>query len=85
LSFIILAIAIHLIGCKQLGESLRRRIKYAEADPQRWRREYEASYGKAGHWPFTAATDGIARMLREVKTWFPLIAGGLFVIGLLRA
>jgi hypothetical protein len=85
LSCVILGIAINLLGTKRLGELLRKRLKYAEADPGRWKREYVEAYGKAGHWPFTATTDGLARFLREIKTWFPLVAGLLFLIGLLRA
>jgi hypothetical protein len=82
---IILGVAINLIGTKHLGELLRKRLKDAKADPARWKREYAEAYGKPGPWPFTPKTDGLARFLREVKTWFPLLAGGLFLVGLLRA
>jgi hypothetical protein len=79
LASIILGIAINLFGTKYLGEVLGKRLKYAEANPERWNQEYS---DPPEHWPFTAKSDALARFLREVKTWAPLIAGTLFLIGL---
>lgn len=85
LASIILGIALNLLGTKQLGELLGKRLDHAKADPHQWEKEY-AQYregrGGNGHWPFTATTDALARFLREIKTWAPLLAGALFLIGL---
>jgi hypothetical protein len=85
LASIILGIGINLLGTKHLGELLDQRVEYANADHARWEAEYKA-YAKGSaatkNWPFTAKTDGIARFLREVKTWAPVLAGSLFLIGL---
>ncbi len=82
LASIILGIAINLLGTKHLGELLDKRLGYAKADPGRWEKEYVAACRAPGHWPFTAKTDDLARFLRDVKTWAPLVAGALFLIGL---
>jgi len=62
---------------------LRRRYSYAEGDPARWAREFEQNKGKDVPWPSTAAIDTIGAILREFRTWLPLIAGGALLLGIL--
>lgn len=77
---VIVHLAINLIGTKWIGETLGQRLDYARADPQRWRKEYGESVEP---WPFTAKSEKPARLLRELRMWFPLIAGALFLVALL--
>ena len=82
LGFVILSLAISLAGAKLMGELHRRRIKYAAQDPDRWVRECAAAFGQDSPWPFTRGIEMLARWLRELKTWLPLLAGALFLKGL---
>ncbi len=79
LGLVILSLAISLAGAKLMGELHRRRIKYAAQNPDRWARECTAAFGQDSPWPFTRGIEMLARSLREVKTWLPLLAGALFL------
>ena len=81
---VIVALGLSVVGAKWMGESLRRRIEYAETDTSRWKAEFEDNAGKGNPWPFTGAIDSLGRGMREARTWLPLVAGLLFVIALVR-
>jgi hypothetical protein len=79
IALVVLGLGISLIGAKMMGESLRRRIEYAEANPGQWRTEFQKTHGLNDPWPFTKIMERDGRILRECKTWLP-IAGGLFFL-----
>jgi hypothetical protein len=80
---VIVALGVSVVGAKLVGESLRDRIQYAEADLSRWSAEFKENACKRSSWPFTQKIDRLGRILRETRTWLPLVAGLLFVIGLM--
>lgn len=85
IGLILLFLALNLSLTRLLVELLRKRYFYAEGNPSRWAQEFEQNKGKAVAWPSTNMIDGIARALREVRTWFPLLAGGTLLVGILRS
>lgn len=78
----VLFLGLNLGLTRLIGELLRRRYSYAEGDSARWAREFEFSRGKDDPWPSTGMIDGTARILREVRTWIPLISGGALLLGI---
>ena len=79
---VIFALGLNVGGAKWMGESLRKRIDYAESDGSRWKGEFDDNVGKLSHWPFTEGSDSLGRVMREAKTWLPLIAGIFFIVAL---
>lgn len=66
-----------------IASRLRDRFAYAEDNPVRWKGEFEKSKGKNSPWPSTKGIDNTASILRLVRTWLPLIAGGSLLLGIL--
>jgi hypothetical protein len=82
LFFVVLSLGINLAGSKWMSEMLRHRYEYAESGPSRWAEEFKENHGKRVSWPFTDNMEFLGRLLRECKTWLPLLSGILFLIGL---
>jgi hypothetical protein len=85
LALVIASLALSLVGARLMGELHRHRVAYAGADPDRWERECAAALGRTDPWPFTKGIERLGQCLREVKTWLPLVAGALFLLGLFTA
>lgn len=83
LFLVVLSLGISLGGAKWMSEMLRHRYEYAEGDPIRWKQEHEASAGVRVAWPFTDNIELLGRVLRECKTWLPIVSGVLFLLGLI--
>jgi hypothetical protein len=83
LSVVVTSVALSLVGAKHMGELHRRRAEYAVEDSERWEKEYAATLDGSEPWPFTNWIQLIGRVLRELKTWLPLVGGALFIIALL--
>ncbi|MDT4289470.1 hypothetical protein RO575_07855 [Methylomonas sp. MO1] len=83
IALILLLLGINLIGCKILGEWHDERIKYAEANPNRWHTEFSETFGKSNSWPFSNKIISLSKLLRWCKTWLPLFGGGMFLVALL--
>lgn len=81
--FVILSLALSLIGSWYMAELHRRRFEYAEADVPRWRREFNDTMGKINPWPFTSGIENAGSLLRWFRMLLPLVAGAFFLIGLL--
>lgn len=79
LGLVVVFLGVNLILTRIMAEVLRRRFSYAEADPTRWVEEFERTKGTPDPWPSTTAIDGVARLLREARTWLPLGAGIAFL------
>lgn len=82
LFFVVLSLGFNLAGSKWMSEMLRHRYEYAESSPSRWAEEFKENRGKRVSWPFTDNMEFLGRLLRECKTWLPLLSGILFLIGL---
>jgi hypothetical protein len=82
ISAVICSLVVSLFGNWILGGMLRRRIAYAEADPENWAREFKGAQGKSTPWPSTAGIDGRAAFLRFLKTWLPIAGGACFLVAL---
>ena len=81
---VIVSLVVNLLGIRRMAELHRARIAYAESDPSQWQREFEESLQqKATAWPFTPQIEHLARILRECRTWLPVVSGMLFLAGLL--
>ena len=84
IGLVILGLLVNVAGAKWMGELHRRRIEYAEKDAERWEREFNETKGKIDPWPFSDGIESLGRLMREVRTWLPLVGGVLFLIALLR-
>jgi hypothetical protein len=82
---VLLCLAINLVGARRMSELHRTRFAYAEADQERWRKDFELTKGKVDPWPFTLEIERLGAFMRECKTWLPIIGGVLFVCGLIFA
>ena len=71
-----------LLGTRLMSKSLYARHEYAEADLDRWGRDYETAKGTPGAWPYTSGIQKLGAALRELKLWAPTGAAVLFVISL---
>jgi hypothetical protein len=79
LLMVLLALATSVVGSWSLSESLRRRIEYGEASPQRWEKEFQDASGKSVAWPFSSSIERIGFLTRQIKAGFTLL-GALFLI-----
>ena len=79
IALVIVFLLVNLALSKCLTEMTRRRYEYAEQDAARWQREFEETRGTPTPWPSTRAIDGMARALREARTWLPVLAGLSFL------
>jgi hypothetical protein len=79
---VVTSLAISLLGAWKLGEMLRARAFYAEADRGRWRREFDENSGKETPWPFTKTIDGLGTFLRWTRTFLPVLGGVFFLLAL---
>jgi hypothetical protein len=79
---VVVSLAIGLVGAWKLGGMLRQRAIYAEADRQRWNREFEENSGKETPWPFTSTIDKLAVFLRWTRTFLPVLGGMFFLLAL---
>lgn len=83
-AMVIVALGVNLAGAKCMGELHRSQISDAESDRSRWDAKFAENAGKSDPWPFTKGIESLGRVMREAKTWLPLIAGILFLIALAR-
>lgn len=81
-TLVVVGLGVTVAATKGIGEMLRDRIDYAEADAARWQNEFTDARGKSDHWPFTTGIDFLGRAMREAKTWLPLAAGASFLVSL---
>lgn len=84
LFLVIVNLAFSLLGAKWMGELHRERVDYAAEDLKRWEQECAAALGRRDPWPFTKKIERLGRILREVRTWLPLVAGAAFLVALLK-
>lgn len=80
--FVLLCLAINLLGAKRMGELHRKRVDYAESDLSNWEKEFSKTKGKRDPWPSTKGIDNLGRLMRELKAWLPIAAGLFFLIAL---
>jgi hypothetical protein len=82
ITLVVVGLGFTVAAAKGMGEILRNRIEYAEADTARWQNEFTETSGKRVAWPFTDRADSLGRWMREAKTWIPLAAGVSFLVAL---
>jgi len=82
IGIVVIGLWLALLTTWFMGEALRKRIDYAEADPSRWAREFEESRGISAPWPSTEGIDQLAILLRMIKTFTPIAGGILFFLAL---
>jgi hypothetical protein len=80
---VVATLAISLLVSKRMSEAHREQCEYAEKESKKWEQEYEAAPNAPGAWPFTDEIENIGWVARGLKTFLPLIAGALFVMGVL--
>jgi hypothetical protein len=86
LAVVVAGVAIGLVGAKYLGDLHNRQIAHASADPDRWRREaLEALRTPGAAWPYTEQIVRVGWILRELRTWSPLLAFAFFLGALFTA
>jgi uncharacterized membrane protein YagU involved in acid resistance len=78
-ALIVLGMGVNLLASWHLCNSLESRIHEAEACPEKWYFEFEKAVGKSNDFPHSPKTVLLARRLRIIKAWFPVIAGILFI------
>jgi hypothetical protein len=85
IGLVVIGLWLTLITSWLMSEFLRKRINYAEQDPQRWAREFEESRGKEFPWPYTEGIDSLGILLRFFKTIIPITGGVSFFLALILA
>lgn len=80
---VIFSLGINLLGVKVMSERLRAQMEHAEEDPKRWSDEFFETLGKNDPWPYTVDVIQLSRVLRECRTWFPVLGGLLFLTALI--
>jgi hypothetical protein len=58
------------------------RCDYADADKERWNREFEQSATAKSCWPYTPEIEKRGEFLVQMRTWLPIAAGVLFFVSL---
>ena len=85
LALVLFSLGVNLFGSWLLGELNHARAVGAEKRSSEWNVEWERYKNQTNPlWPFTRSIKAIALIMRQIKVWFPLIGGGLFLIALLR-
>jgi cell division septation protein DedD len=79
---VILSLVLSLIASWLLGELVRGRIEYAEENPARWQKEFNASIGNSSPWPLTPRIHWLAWIFRMAKIFLPIAGGTLFLVAL---
>ena len=85
LAVVVAGVAIGLVGAKYLGDLHNRQIAHAGADPERWKREAREALRSGGPWPYTDQIVRVSWVLREIRTWSPLLAFAFFLGALFTA
>ena len=80
---VVATLGISLLVSKRMSEAHREQCEYAEKESEKWAQEYEAARTAPGAWPFTEEIENIGWVARVLKTLLPLVAGFLFIIGVL--
>jgi hypothetical protein len=83
LSLVLANLAFNALGAKWMSELHGKRVDYATEDITRWEKECNEALGRCVEWPFTASIVRLGRVMRELKTWLPLMAGAALLIGIL--
>jgi hypothetical protein len=83
IGLVILQLGLTAVGTKLMGEMLCERIRYAEKNYSRWQSEFDTNAIKPNPWPWTKEIELLAKGMREVKIWLPVVAGGLFIVALI--
>ena len=81
-------LGINLLSTNCMAWLLYKRSIYAEADWNRWEKEYEADLkdtSKNMYWPYDKSIQIFGEILRELKCWMPFSSALLFVISLFLA
>ena len=79
---VVIGLLVTLVGAKLMGEMHRRRVDYAEANPERWKAEFLQSSVGVNPWPFTREILDLGLFLRHAKLWLPIASGAAFVLAL---
>lgn len=85
LAVVVAGVAIGLVGAKYLGDLHSRQIAHAGADPEQWKREALEALRHGGPWPYTEQIVRVGWVLREIRTWSPLLAFAFFLGALFTA
>ena len=56
-----------------------RRGEYSDEDKDRWSEEFNNNSGHGSPWPYTKGIERLGKLMRELNTFGPLLAG-LFLI-----
>ena len=55
---------------------------YADANPERWKKDFERSKMEQTAWPYTKRIQRLGVWLRRLKVWAPVMAAVLFIVSL---
>ncbi|MEX0873920.1 MAG: hypothetical protein WD646_04295, partial [Actinomycetota bacterium] len=83
IAIVLANLALNLVGAKVLGNLHLKQAKRASRDPIRWKRDADSALASDDPWPFTECIETVASAMREVKTWFPFVAGAALLVAVL--
>ena len=84
IALVLFSLVVNLFGSWLLGELHRSRAVGAETRSVEWKLEWKRYKEHTNPlWPFTRSIIAVATVMRQIKVWFPLAGGGLFLIALL--
>ena len=81
---IVIAFLLIILGTWWMSELLRKRRDLAEANPERWAKEWEEAKGKPDPWPYTSQINRLGFVLRQVKAFFPILGGIFFFMAVMK-
>jgi hypothetical protein len=80
---VLATIAVSLISAWRMSEAHREQCERAEREPRTWNNEYAEFSSKRHAWPFTDEIENLGWVVRGIKTFLPLLSGGIFIYGVL--
>ena len=78
---VMLTLGTNVVTSWWASEKMRKRFEYAEADPPRWKQEFDDAVGKRVARPFTDEMETVGFWTRQVKGLFPMIGAILLING----
>lgn len=83
MALVITFIGVNLFLTWRMTVQYQRRLKYADDDKDRWHNEFNHGEDASSAWPYTSSIQSLGASMRLLKTWAPIGAGLIFVMGLI--
>ncbi len=82
LALVFIFLGLNLLATRWMIKWHYKQYLYADANPERWEKEFEKSKTRQTAWPYTEKTQNLGVWLRRLKVWAPVIATVFFIVSL---